>query len=724
MTDQQYVLGFDGIDDYVEVKDPFDNNIAFTISLWVKPSRLSDGGWHGFLGKHWGEQYRKPSLWLAPSNNGLHYDGYAVDGSARYGEILDNFFEAKEQWVHIAWVKEGNQYKFYRNGDLFVTKPAPESFHTNKDTSYLIGAVDNYFPGQIAEVQIWNIARTQEQIQKDMNHRLQGDEPGLACYWPFNEGSGETAPDRVKSANHGKIVGATWQQSQLPIEDVSQAKVNLPNNSKIKLNSWKGDYLHRPDSDQGVTTWDTGVGNEWIVESIGDNKIKLKSWKGDYLHRPDSDQGVTTWDTGVGNEWIVESIGDNKIKLKSWKGDYLHRPDSAQGVTTWSTGIGNEWMVEVIGVNVHQPAVTTSQPQLSGRLWAIQQNGVWARWAPEFSRWDIYSETRLEIAADPSTSSACYFIDLDSSVHWLDVDQNVNKSFPGIVAKAISVGGDNRLWAIQQNGVWTRWAPEPYIRWDIYSETRLQIVADPSTPSACYFINPDGSVHWRNVDLDINTSFPGIVAKAISVGGNGRLWAIQQNGVWARWAPEFSRWDIYSETRLAIAADLSTESACYFINPDGSVHWRDVDRDINTSFPGIVAKAISVGDLKPAPIFTPKVEITNIFYKGTVKKTQSDEYVEITNQEKTPADVSGWQIASGVGRNKFFTFPQGTKLAPGQSVRVYTNEVHPESGGYSCGSKLSLWKDSGDEAKLLDAKGNLVFGLAYDSKGNFTKTAS
>ena len=50
MTDQQYVLGFDGIDDYVEVKDPFDNNIAFTISLWMKPSRLSDGGWHGFLG--------------------------------------------------------------------------------------------------------------------------------------------------------------------------------------------------------------------------------------------------------------------------------------------------------------------------------------------------------------------------------------------------------------------------------------------------------------------------------------------------------------------------------------------------------------------------------------------------------------------------------------------------------------------------------------------------
>ncbi|MEA5607722.1 hypothetical protein, partial [Nodularia spumigena] len=75
-------------------------------------------------------------------------------------------------------------------------------------------------------------------------------------------------------------------------------------------------------------------------------------------HRPDTAQGVTTWNTGIGNEWIVESIGDNKIKLKSWKGDYLHRPDTAQGVTTWNTGIGNEWIVELIST-VEQTVVNT-----------------------------------------------------------------------------------------------------------------------------------------------------------------------------------------------------------------------------------------------------------------------------------------------------------------------------------------------------------------------------
>ncbi len=128
--------------------------------------------------------------------------------------------------------------------------------------------------------------------------------------------------------------------------------IALRQSSKISLKSWKGDYLHRPDTSQGVTTWNTGIGNEWIVELIDGNKISLKSWKGDYLHRPDTSQGVTTWNTGIGNEWIVELIDGNKIRLKSWKGDYLHRPDTSQGVTTWNTGIGNEWIVEPVFTTV------------------------------------------------------------------------------------------------------------------------------------------------------------------------------------------------------------------------------------------------------------------------------------------------------------------------------------------------------------------------------------
>jgi hypothetical protein len=41
---------------------------------------------------------------------------------------------------------------------------------------------------------------------------------------------------------------------------------------------------------------------------FGGGKVKLKSFKGDYLHRHDTAQGVTSWGTGVGNEWTLESV--------------------------------------------------------------------------------------------------------------------------------------------------------------------------------------------------------------------------------------------------------------------------------------------------------------------------------------------------------------------------------------------------------------------------------
>ena len=118
---------------------------------------------------------------------------------------------------------------------------------------------------------------------------------------------------------------------------------------KIKLKSWKGDYLHRPDTPEGVTTWNTGIGNEWTIE-LGPNgntflnTYMLKSWKGDYLLRPDTPEGVTTGGPGAEAEWNFQPQVDGQV-LKSWKEDFLIRPDTPQGVTT-GTGDGAVWAVE------------------------------------------------------------------------------------------------------------------------------------------------------------------------------------------------------------------------------------------------------------------------------------------------------------------------------------------------------------------------------------------
>jgi len=110
---------------------------------------------------------------------------------------------------------------------------------------------------------------------------------------------------------------------------------------------------------------------------------------------------------------------------------------------------------------------------------------------------------------------------------------------------------------------------------------------------------------------------------------------------------------------------------------------------------------------------TTNVTISKLVYKGAVKRTQADEYIEISNLGNTPANISGWKITSAASSKQFLTFPSGTILEGGKSFRIYTNEVHPETGGFSFGSKTAIWNDAGDEAKLFDTAGSNVSTLAY-----------
>jgi hypothetical protein len=114
---------------------------------------------------------------------------------------------------------------------------------------------------------------------------------------------------------------------------------------------------------------------------------------------------------------------------------------------------------------------------------------------------------------------------------------------------------------------------------------------------------------------------------------------------------------------------------------------------------------------------TGTVAIADISYKGKVKRTQSDEYVEIVNKGTESVDISGWKISSGLSKRQAFTFPAKTTLEAGKSCRVYTNEVHTETGGFTFGSSSGIWNDKGDEAKLFDAQGNQVSTLAYGASG-------
>jgi endonuclease YncB( thermonuclease family) len=109
----------------------------------------------------------------------------------------------------------------------------------------------------------------------------------------------------------------------------------------------------------------------------------------------------------------------------------------------------------------------------------------------------------------------------------------------------------------------------------------------------------------------------------------------------------------------------------------------------------------------------PNIQITYIFYDGLVPRVESDEYVEITNPGDQPQDLTGCVLMDISDGYPSFTFPSCI-LAPGESIRVYTNEYHPEWGGFSFEYSRAIWNNTEpDEAALYDGQGNEVSRKSY-----------
>jgi gliding motility-associated-like protein len=95
-------------------------------------------------------------------------------------------------WYHAAATYDGSVIKYYLNGCLINSIPASGDLVTN---NFLAGigmqsqnptATTENFKGNIDEVRIWNIARTEQEIQLNMNFLIPTNQPGLLAYYKFN----------------------------------------------------------------------------------------------------------------------------------------------------------------------------------------------------------------------------------------------------------------------------------------------------------------------------------------------------------------------------------------------------------------------------------------------------------------------------------------------------------------------------------------------------------
>lgn len=175
----------------------------------------------------------------------LQFDG-SGNGS-QFGKLPSKSDPAKKlysgSWYHVACTYDQNERvaRIYVNGKLIdEVKEAGVAGPTadNKITlamralgmpeayQFFIGKSYNDFrplQGKIAEARVWRVARTGDEICKNM-YRIENpkDQKDLIGYWKFNDGEGNVVKDYSWVGNHGKAVGDIIWPDGIEIHEINK----------------------------------------------------------------------------------------------------------------------------------------------------------------------------------------------------------------------------------------------------------------------------------------------------------------------------------------------------------------------------------------------------------------------------------------------------------------------------------------------------------------------
>ena len=205
-------LSLNGVDGYVFVNDndSLDGFSRIAVEAWV---RTNDGSgakaivskYRHYSGSDWDDSFYLGLnggrvVWQL--NAGDSYSG--LDG---YTSVADG------QWHHIAGTWDGTNQVIYIDGSQHASRTYSGNGQINRTNEPItigrsidFGGPGRYLSGQIDDVRIWNLARSQQDIGPTRFHRLQGNEAGLIAYWPMDEPIGSTAvPDVSGHSNDGTL---------------------------------------------------------------------------------------------------------------------------------------------------------------------------------------------------------------------------------------------------------------------------------------------------------------------------------------------------------------------------------------------------------------------------------------------------------------------------------------------------------------------------------------
>lgn len=287
LTDPGNALAFDGIDDHVVVSSLNAPSGSFTLEAWVRYGGTGTG-LETII--EFGQD--NPLLGL---DNGI----LSVPGNITAPKDL-----IRNVWVHVAvsYDQPGQDMRLYINGQEVAQASQNVSFTgSGMGIGHFNG--DGHFPGLIDEVRIWEVARTETELQGTLGSELVGNEFGLVAYYKFDQTSSgfPVLPDRSLNAFDGTLTnfdfnginnGSDWNASgALAIVNpgpslATDATVVTPMQFTANWNLEPGiiDYVLDVSTDDQFTQTIFGFDNQ-IVGNVNTQEVTGLEYGTNYFYR-------------------------------------------------------------------------------------------------------------------------------------------------------------------------------------------------------------------------------------------------------------------------------------------------------------------------------------------------------------------------------------------------------------------------------------------------------
>lgn len=222
------------------------------------------------------------------------------------------------KWGHLAFVISSDEQKAYAylNGELYnVIEDFYTSWVGNRVADQLwIGRWYTNSPtfyGKMADIRVWNTARSAEQIAENYNQRLKGTETGLYVYYNFDNFDQTIINVANSGTNNGSLLPAATWTSVHSYEVLSRKPVNLAiSNNQL--------------------TWDA-QGTSWVVEFVEKNSqtvllsnvVENTSFALQNLELPTNSEyfiRVRTFNNNVYSDWASIDVNTTGIaEVQSYK---------------------------------------------------------------------------------------------------------------------------------------------------------------------------------------------------------------------------------------------------------------------------------------------------------------------------------------------------------------------------------------------------------------------